>query len=80
MAHVTPELEAQMRGWRHSFHRRPELAFGVHDTAARVARMLGLDGSCGRALHNSSYDFNDEILGIGASYWTTLVEQQLPLR
>lgn len=30
-------------------------------------------------LHHSHYDFNDEILPIGASYWATLVEQELPL-
>ena len=28
-------------------------------------------------VHNPGYDFNDEILPIGASYWVTLVEQQL---
>lgn len=26
-------------------------------------------------LHNSAYDFNDEILGLGASFWVQLVEQ-----
>ncbi len=26
-------------------------------------------------LHNSAYDFNDEILGLGASYWVKLVEE-----
>lgn len=26
-------------------------------------------------LHHSAYDFNDEILGLGASYWVRLVEQ-----
>ncbi|WP_437993419.1 M20 aminoacylase family protein [Sorangium sp. So ce145] len=30
-----------------------------------------------RMLHNPGYDFNDEILPIGASYWVTLVEQTL---
>ena len=30
-------------------------------------------------LHHSHYDFNDEILAIGASYWATLAEQELPL-
>ncbi|MGH8802085.1 MAG: amidohydrolase, partial [Casimicrobiaceae bacterium] len=29
-------------------------------------------------LHNPRYDFNDEVLAIGASYWVTLAEQQLP--
>jgi hippurate hydrolase len=32
----------------------------------------------GRLLHSPHYDFNDEILPIGASYWVTLVEQVLP--
>jgi hippurate hydrolase len=28
-------------------------------------------------LHHPRYDFNDEILPIGASYWATLAEQLL---
>ena len=28
-------------------------------------------------LHNPHYDFNDEALAIGASYWVTLAEQEL---
>jgi hippurate hydrolase len=28
-------------------------------------------------LHNPGYDFNDEILPIGASYWARLVELNL---
>jgi hippurate hydrolase len=31
-------------------------------------------------LHNGSYDFNDRLLPIGASYWVTLVEMALPAR
>ncbi len=30
-----------------------------------------------RPLHAANYDFNDELLVIGSSYWTELVEQQL---
>jgi hippurate hydrolase len=30
-------------------------------------------------LHNGSYDFNDQLLPIGASYWVRLVEMGLPL-
>ncbi len=33
------------------------------------------EGSC--MLHNPRYDFNDEILTLGAAYWTSLVEQEL---
>ena len=35
------------------------------------------DGGC--MLHNPHYDFNDEILPIGTSYWVSLVEQELPI-
>jgi hippurate hydrolase len=30
-------------------------------------------------LHNGSYDFNDQLLPIGASYWARLVEMRLPV-
>ncbi|MCA1856638.1 M20 family metallopeptidase [Massilia oculi] len=30
-------------------------------------------------LHNTSYDFNDKLLPIGASYWVRLVEMRLPM-
>ncbi|MEJ1976042.1 MAG: M20 aminoacylase family protein [Acetobacteraceae bacterium] len=37
------------------------------------------DGDRGTApVHTVNYDFNDDILPIGASYWSTLVEQELP--
>ena len=29
-------------------------------------------------IHSPQYDFNDDVLPIGASYWVTLAEQQLP--
>jgi len=32
----------------------------------------------GRTLHSARYDFNDAILPLGASYWSTLVETALP--
>ena len=31
----------------------------------------------GRILHNPLYDFNDEILPIGATYWARLVETSM---
>ena len=37
----------------------------------------GITGSHSRPLHAPDYDFNDELLVIGSSYWTALVEQQL---
>jgi amidohydrolase len=35
-------------------------------------------GAGGCMLHNPGYDFNDEIIPIGVTYWSTLVEQILP--
>ncbi|HMA15902.1 MAG TPA: M20 aminoacylase family protein [Kiloniellaceae bacterium] len=35
-------------------------------------------GPGGCAVHNPHYDFNDDIAVVGASYWATLVEQELP--
>ncbi len=35
-------------------------------------------GKGGCMLHNPQYDFNDEILPIGSSYWVQLVEHMLP--
>ena len=40
----------------------------------------GIDGSYARPLHSSDYNFNDEALTIGSSYWVTLVEQELAAR
>ena len=41
--------------------------------------MLGAGrGTDDPQLHDAHYDFNDGVLPIGASYWATLVEQQLP--
>ena len=39
---------------------------------------IGNGAAPGRAmLHNPHYDFNDEILPLGASYWARLVETVL---
>jgi hippurate hydrolase len=32
----------------------------------------------GRILHNPRYDFNDDLLPIGVSYWAELVERAMP--
>ena len=40
---------------------------------------LGIgDGDDVAMLHNSRYDFNDEVLPMGASYWVELVESEMP--
>ncbi|MEE2717229.1 MAG: M20 aminoacylase family protein [SAR324 cluster bacterium] len=42
-----------------------------------IGNGVGEEGGC--MVHNPHYDFSDDILPIGASYWATLVEQELPL-
>ena len=37
----------------------------------------GIEGSHGKPLHSPNYDFNDELLVTGSSYWVELAEQQL---
>jgi len=41
----------------------------------RVGNGEGMDGGC--VVHNPGYDFNDDAAIYGASYWATLVEQEL---
>jgi metal-dependent amidase/aminoacylase/carboxypeptidase family protein len=36
------------------------------------------EGGC--MLHNPRYDFNDDAIPVGVSYWAELVEQALPAR
>ena len=38
----------------------------------------GEEGTGGCSLHNPYYDFNDEILSVGADFWVELVHSQLP--
>ena len=37
----------------------------------------GTEGANARPLHSADYDFSDEALTVGSSFWTQLVEQQL---
>ena len=40
-----------------------------------IGNGVGQEGGC--MVHNPHYDFSDEILPVGASYWAALVEQEL---
>ena len=37
----------------------------------------GTEGCHGRSLHSADYDFNDELLVIGSSFWSELITKQL---
>ena len=62
----------------------PTPSMGSEDFAFMLQKRPGcyvwLGGGRGEgtpSLHNPRYDFNDDALAIGASYWVTLAEQQL---
>lgn len=67
--------------------RDPQPCMGGEDFAFMLQERPGCyvwigNGSSGngRMLHNARYDFNDDALPIGASYWARLVENLLPAR
>ncbi|WP_434290370.1 M20 aminoacylase family protein [Celeribacter sp. SCSIO 80788] len=41
--------------------------------------MINVGNGPSAALHHPQYDFNDDVIAWGGSYWTTLVRQRLPL-
>ncbi|MBI1245016.1 MAG: amidohydrolase [Alphaproteobacteria bacterium] len=47
---------------------------------AKPGAYVFLGNGATASLHNPKYDFNDDILPVGASYWATLVEQTLARR
>jgi hippurate hydrolase len=40
---------------------------------------FGMGNGPSRNLHDSGYDFNDELLVSGTAFWARLVEQALPI-
>ena len=52
------------------------MALRVPGCFVRIGQRDGEKGSV--SVHNPRYDFNDAILPIGASFWATLIEQELP--
>ncbi|MBL3570777.1 amidohydrolase [Rhodovulum sulfidophilum] len=41
--------------------------------------LINIGNGPSQGLHHPRYDFNDEAIGWGCSYWTTLVRQRLPV-
>jgi hippurate hydrolase len=52
------------------------MAQAVPGCFVRIGQAAGERGST--PVHHPRYDFNDDILPIGAAFWSTLVEQELP--
>jgi hippurate hydrolase len=45
---------------------------------ARPGAFVFIGNGDSAGLHNARYDFNDEVIPIGCSYWVRLVETALP--
>ncbi|MHA1564487.1 MAG: M20 aminoacylase family protein [Alphaproteobacteria bacterium] len=70
----------------HAVDRQPVPMMGSEDFAYMLKERPGCymwvgngPGESGCMLHNPHYDFNDEVLPIGASYWAALAESLLPI-
>jgi amidohydrolase len=68
-------------------HRDLDPSMGAEDFAFMLERKPGAyiwlgagPAEGGKVLHSPHYDFNDEILPVGASYWASLVEKTLSRR
>lgn len=55
-----------------------DFAYMLHARPGSYIWVGNGEGAGGCFLHNPTYDFNDEVLPVGASYWARLVETQLP--
>ena len=89
---VNSEIEAHLAGsvatelvGADSVNLNPKPAMGSEDFSYMLQEKPGAyiwigngdgEGSC--MVHNPSYDFNDEILPIGATWWVKLAETSLP--
>ena len=76
---------ARLLGAEHVIRQRPpgmggeDFSFMAQVVPGCFVRIGQADGAKGSTqVHHPRYDFNDDVLPIGASYWATLVEQELP--
>jgi hippurate hydrolase len=84
-AHLAGSVATELVG-ADSVNLNPKPAMGSEDFAYMLQEKPGAyiwigngdgEGSC--MVHNPNYDFNDEILPIGATWWVKLAETSLPL-
>ena len=57
-----------------------DFAYMLEKTPGAYIWLGAGEGKSGCMLHNTKYDFNDNILPLGISYWEKLVKTELPLR
>jgi hippurate hydrolase len=69
-ARVVPMAKPTMGG--------EDFSFMLNAKQGSYIMLGGARGADDAMVHHPRYDFNDEILPVGASYWATLAEQLLP--
>ncbi len=57
-----------------------DFSFMLNAKQGNYIMLGGARGAADPQVHHPKYDFNDDILPVGASYWVTLAEQLLPRR
>jgi hippurate hydrolase len=77
--HVNPNLEPTMGAEDFAFFLQAKPGCYVFIGNGEGDHRDGGHGLGPCVLHNASYDFNDELLPIGASFWVRLAEKSLPL-
>jgi len=70
--------EARVQPMKHPTMGGEDFAFMLQAKQGSYIMLGGGRGKDDALLHHPRYDFNDEILPIGASYWATVAEQLLP--
>jgi hippurate hydrolase len=82
-ADFTARVMADVVGAENVFRDKPpkmaseDFAFMLNEKPGAYVWLGNGPGEGGCLLHNPSYDFNDEALPLGASYWARLVEIRL---
>jgi len=55
-----------------------DFAFMLNEVPGCFIRLgTAIEGEISHPLHNAHYKFNDDVLPIGASFWSQLVESEL---
>ena len=70
--HVVRDLEPSMGA--------EDFSFMLQTKPGAYLRLGQGTGASGSALHNSRYDFNDEVLPLGSALHASLIEQAMPLQ
>ena len=76
------EVAAEIAGSTDGVDKQPVPSMGAEDFSYMLEKKPGCyiwaGNGASEGLHHPQYDFNDQLLAVGASYWSRLVERRLP--